>query len=136
MLPAAYGAVDSPSRKCPIRFDRINLRYNHAGGQSVPQLNLDFTNRTANPIANIVLRLSILDTDGNPRPYPDDLTYSKEPIPGKEHKTYTWDLNTSSVDMHHTGESVTLQSLQYADGTDWKDDGSLSCSISVDFHAK
>lgn len=125
-----------PATKCPISLDRLDLRYNHTGGVSVPQLKLAFANRTDKTITDILLHLSILDPEGNPHPYSDDLTYHRDIPPGTQLRSHTWTLDAASVDMHHTGESVALQQVEFADGTTWKDDGSLACTLSVDFHAK
>jgi hypothetical protein len=38
--------------------------------------------------------------------------------------------------MHHTGESMTLLAVQFADDSSWKDGGSQACTLLVDFHAK
>lgn len=138
-LAFAGSGVASPTEsatKCPISLDRLDLRYNHAGGVSVPQLKLAFANRTDKTITDMLLNLSILDPEGNPHPYSDDLTYHRDIPPGPQPRSHTWTLDAASVDMHHAGESVTLQQVQFADGTTWKDDGSLACTLSVDFHAK
>ena len=131
---AAAQAVSSV--KCPVGLDRLDLRYNHAGGQSVPQLRLVFTNLTDKTITNMVLALSILDPEGNSHTYPENLTHHREIAPGTPQRSHLWNLDMASVDMHHSGESVTLQEVQFADGTAWKDDGSLACTLSVDFHPK
>ena len=125
-----------PAMKCPINLVRLDLRYNHAGGVSVPQLRLAFTNGTDKTITDILLLLSILDSQGNSHPYSEDLTYHREIAPGAQAHSHIWNLDAASVDMHHAGESVTLQKVQFADGTVWKDDGSLACTLSVDFHPK
>jgi len=125
-----------PPAKCPSSLDRLDLRYNHAGGASVPQLRLAFTSQTHRTITDMLLLLSILDFQGNSHPYPDDLTYHREITPGMQPHSHIWNLDAASVDMHHAGESVTLQKVQFADGTIWKDDGSLVCTLSVDFHPK
>ena len=138
-LAFASGAVamsSEPAAKCPVNLDRLDLRYNHAGGESVPQLRLAFTSRADKTITNILLLLSILDSQGNSHPYPDDLTYHWEITPGSQPHSQIWTLDAASVDMHHAGESLTLQKVQFADGTIWKDDGSLACTLTVDFHPK
>jgi hypothetical protein len=129
-------APDEPAAKCPVRLERLDLRYNHAGGQSVPQLRLAFTNSTDKTITDILLLLSILDSQGNGHPYIEDLNYHREIAPGMQPHTHLWNLDAASVDIHHTGESITLQKVQFSDGTTWKDDGSLACILSVDFHPK
>jgi hypothetical protein len=125
-----------PDSSCPVSFEHLDLRYNHAGGVSVPQLKLAFTNRVEKTISYMVIGLTILDPEGNAQPYPKNLAHKTQIPPGNEQRLHTWTLDTGSVDMHHTGESVTLLNVEYTDGTAWKDDGSLACTLSVDFHAK
>jgi len=131
----AAGLPDSPS-KCPVSLNRLDLRYNHAGGQSLPQLKLAFTNQTEKTIADMTFSLSILDSEGNPHPYIDNLSYRRDVPPGNQQRSHTWTLDAASVDMHHTGENMTLLEVQFADNTSWKDDGSQACSLLVDFHPK
>jgi len=133
---SVVAAPAEPAVTCPINLDRLDLRYNHAGGVSVPQLRLAFTNGTDKTITDILILLSILDSQGNSNPYSGDLTYHREIAPGAQPHSHIWNLDAASVDMHHAGESVTLQKVQFADGTVWKDDGSLACTLSVDFHPK
>jgi hypothetical protein len=125
----------SPLR-CPIGLERLDLRYNHVGGESVPQLKLAFTNRSEKTITSMLFSLSILDSAGNPHPYIENLSYRRDIPPGDQQRSHTWNLDRASIDMHHSGESVTLLETQFADGTEWKDDGSQSCTLLVDFHPK
>jgi len=80
--------------------------------------------------------LSILDSEGNPHPYSENLSYQRDVPPGNQQRTHTWTLDSGSVDMHHTGESMTLLEAQFAGDSLWKDDGSQACTLLVDFHAK
>jgi hypothetical protein len=124
------------SSKCPVGFDHIELPYNHAGGQSVPELRLTFSNRTDKTIAGFVFSLSILDSDGNPVPYTSQFNYRREFPAGEPQRARVWRLDPASVDIHRSGESVTLLETTFADGTTWKDDGSQACTLSFDYHAK
>ena len=134
---AAYAAgLPDAQSKCPVNLNRLDLRYNHAGGQSVPQLKLAFANQTEKTITGMNFSLSILDSEGNPHPYTDNLSYHRDVPPGNQPRSHTWTLDATSVDMHHTGESMTLLEVQFADNTSWKDDGSQACSLLVDFHPK
>jgi len=126
----------TPSSKCPIDFEHLDLRYNHAGGESVPQLKLVFTNQTNKTITDFVFALSILDSSGNPVPYTSQFDYRHEFPPGGPERSRLWKLDSASVDIHRSGESVTLLEATFADGTTWKDDGSQACTISFDYHAK
>ena len=134
---ATYAALlpDADS-KCPISLNRLDLRYNHAGGESVPQVKLAFVNRTDKTIGAMTFSLSILDSEGNPHPYFQNLTYRRDVPPGPQQRSHTWTLDTSNVDMHHTGENMTLLEVDFGDGSSWKDDGSESCTLLVDFHPK
>jgi hypothetical protein len=127
--------AERPS-KCPVSLDRLDLRYNHAGGQSIPQLKLAFACQTDKTITSMIFSLSILDSEGNPHPYTENLSYHRDVPPGNQQRSHTWTLDSSSVDMHHTGESMTLLEVQFADDTSWKDDGSQACTLLVDFHPK
>ena len=125
-----------PRPKCPISLNRLDLRYNHAGGQSIPQLKLAFTSHTDKTITSMTFSLSILDSEGNPRPYSENLSYHRNVPPGDQQRSHAWTLDSTSVDMHHSGESMTLLAVQFADDSSWKDDGSQACTLLVDFHAK
>jgi hypothetical protein len=134
----ATGAAQpaEPRSKCPISLNRLDLRYNHADGQSTPQLKLAFANQTDKTVAGMTFSLSILDSEGNPHPYSENLSYHRDVPPGSQQHSHTWTLDSSSVDMHHTGESLTLLQVQFADDSSWKDDGSQACTLLVDFHPK
>ena len=131
---ASYAAA--PPSKCPVSLNRLDLRYNHSGGQSIPQLKLAFTNHTDKTITGMTFSLSILDSEGNPRPYSENLSYHRDVPPGDQQRSHAWTLDPTSVDMHHTGESMTLLAVQFADDSSWKDGGSQACTLLVDFHAK
>ncbi|MGA2674054.1 MAG: hypothetical protein ABSE99_12580 [Terracidiphilus sp.] len=127
--------AQSDAQKCPLVIDQVDLSYNHQGGQSKPQLRVRFSNDAGKQISTVTFSLSLLDSGGSPRPYPDNLKYSAGLEPTKK-KVFTWDLATESVDIHRTGETVVVQEIDFADATVWKDDGSESCAFSVDFHAR
>ena len=132
--PAA--PTEDASSKCPVGLEHVDLRYNHAGGGSVPQLRVAFTNRTEKTITGFVFSLSILDSEGNPVPYASQFEYHHEFPAGAPQRSRIWNLDPTVVNMHHTGESVTLVETTFANGTAWKDDGSQSCMLSFDYHAK
>ncbi|MBV8114248.1 MAG: hypothetical protein JO300_05870 [Silvibacterium sp.] len=125
-----------PLSKCPIGFGSVDVRYNHAGGESVPQLRLSFTNQTGKTITDLVFSLSIFDSDGSPVSYPSDFHYHHEFPPGQAQRSHTWNLDPASVDMHRTGESVMLLEARFADGTGWKDDGAWACTLAFDYRPK
>lgn len=136
LVSGAVAQSTTPPPKCPISLNRLDLRYNHAGGQSVPQLKLAFANQTEKTLTSITFALSVLDVQGNPHPYTENLTFRRDIPPGNQQRSHTWNLDPASVDMHHTGESLTLLEAGFADGTSWKDDGTQTCTLLVDFHAK
>ncbi|MGA2889409.1 MAG: hypothetical protein ABSE51_15280 [Terracidiphilus sp.] len=132
---AVQANAGSPERKCPVVIDHIELSYNHQGGQSKPQLRVRFENEAGKQISAVTFRLSVLDSGGYPRPYPNELTYSDGLETGKS-KVFMWDLAFESVDIHRAGETVVVQRVEFADNTKWVDDDSESCMLKVDFHAK
>ena len=122
--------------KCPVGFEQVDVRYNHAGGESFPQLRLAFTNRTDKTIAAFVFSLTILDPNGNPVPYASQFEYRREFPAGGPQRTRIWNLDKASVDMHRSGETVTLIETTFVDGTTWKDDGSQACVRAFDYHPR
>ncbi len=130
------GSPRKDSSKCPVSFEHVDVRYNHAGGESVPQLRVTFANRTEKTIAGFVFSLAILDSNGNPIPYASQFEYRREFPAGEGQRSRIWNLDPASVDMHRSGENVTLVGATFADGTTWKDDGSEACTLAFDYHAK
>lgn len=131
----APAVAENPEQKCPVVIDQVDLNYNHAGGRSAPQLRVRFGNEASKGISTVTFSLSLLGTGGDPRPYPDDLTYSDGLESGKK-KVFIWELASESVDIHRAGETVVIQKIEFADATTWVDDGSQSCVFTVDFHAR
>jgi hypothetical protein len=127
--------AQSTEQKCPVVLSHTQLSYNHEGGQSKPQLQLKFGNATGKQISTVTFSLSMLDSGGYPHPYPDELVY-RDGLEAHNEKTFTWSLAPESVDIHRTGETVLVQSVEFGDSTDWKDDGSESCVLTVDFHPR
>jgi len=136
MLSEAFAQPEKAPPGCPITLNRLDLRYNHAGGQSVPQLKLAFVSHTEKTVESTTFALSILDTQGNAHPYPEDLTYRHPIPPGNQQRSHTWTLDPAAIDMHHAGESLTLLQVDFADGSSWKDNGFQACTLLVDFHAR
>jgi hypothetical protein len=134
--PALAQNTGTAPSKCPVGFEHIDLRYNHAAGESVPQLRLAFTNRSDKTITGFTFALSILDSDGNPVPYGSDFDYHRDFPSGEPQRSHIWTLSSASVDMHRSGERVTLLETRFADGSTWKDDGSRACILAFDYHAK
>jgi len=132
-LLGQFAAPAQASAKCPLKLSHLDLRYRHTGGTSRPQVDLSFTNVAENKIVRISFSLSILDSGGYPHPYEDSLVFSKGADPDKP-VSHLWALNAASVDIHHTGESLEVESVEFADGSAWHGDGSSECTITVDFH--
>jgi hypothetical protein len=132
---ATRAKAQSSEQKCPVLLDHIELSYNHAGGQSKPQLRVEFGNVAGKGIRSVTFSLSVLDSAGYPHLYPDDIVYRDGLETGKQ-KIFTWSLAPESVDIHRTGETVLVQEVEFADATGWKDDGSESCVLTVDFHPR
>jgi hypothetical protein len=138
-LCLAFGApkaeAESPEPKCPVVMNHVELRYNHQGGVSKPQLTIEFDNHAGKQISRITFKLSVLDEGGYPHPYPDDLMYQEGLETGKG-KVYNWDLASEAVNIHRTGETVVVEKVEFIDATSWIDDGSESCVFTVDYHAR
>lgn len=128
-------AVNAAPQHCPAKIENLVLNYNHQGGQSMPQLSATLSNRAGKRIASATFDLSLLDSSGAPHDYPQPLTYSDGLDAGRT-KTKQWDLDPESVDIHRTGEVLLLREVEFEDGTSWKDDGSESCSLIVDYHGR
>ncbi len=138
---AARAKAEAPKRKCPVVINRVALSYKHQGGPSTPQLTMEFENHAGKQISKVVFTLYVLGAGGYPRPYPDDLTYQTDQaeLEAGKKKVHVWDLAPEDVDIHHTGETVVVNRVEFRDAagtTDWTDDGSESCSFTVDFHAR
>jgi hypothetical protein len=120
---------------CPVAIEHLELAYNHAGGQSRPQLVVRFANHADRRLASATFELSLLGAGGDAHPYPDDLVYRNGLDPHKW-KFFTWDLAPESVDIHRTGETLLLREVKFDDDTEWKDDGSETCVLTLDYHAR
>jgi len=128
--------AESPAQKCPVMIDRVELNYSHQGGQSKPELTISFGNDAGKRISSVAFSLSMLDSSGDPQPYPADLKYSDVLDAGKK-RVFVWELAPESVDIHHAGETVVVKKVEFDHpGAAWKDDGSESCKLTVDYHAR
>jgi len=124
-----------PGQVCPIAIENLELSYRHQGGQSTPQLAAMLGNRAGKRIASARFQLSLLDPDGYPHSYPEELVYGKG-LDVDKRRNYFWTLASESVDMHRTGEALVLLEVVFDDQSSWKDDGSESCGYGVDYHAR
>ena len=132
----ACGATPAqPEEKCPVAIGRVELSYDHRGGESKPQLKVEFGNYAGKRISTVTFSLSVLDGGGYPHPYPNNLRYLDGLESGKK-KAFTWDLASESVDIHRAGETVAVLEVEFVGTESWIDDGSQSCAFKVDFHAR
>lgn len=130
-----HGQSQSPHQKCPVDVSHVQLSYNHAEGSSRPQLTVKFANQSKTLVSTVKVALYLLDADGTPRLYPDSFEYDDGLEIGKT-RVFTWDLDFASVDIHRTGETVVVEKIEFADASTWNDDGSESCSFTVDYHPR
>jgi hypothetical protein len=134
-VPVLASAAERAEQSCPVHIGHIELTYNHAGGQSKPQLSLMFDNTATKRIVSATFALLVLDANGYPRPYDDPFIDTTELDSGKT-RLKTWELAPEKVDIHRTGETVILQSVEFDDRSKWEDDGTETCSLTVDYHPK
>ena len=128
-------AVHAAPQNCPAKIENLALSYSHQGGQSKPQLSATFSNQSGKRISSATFELSLLDSAGYPHPYPHALSLRDGLDAGKV-RTSQWALRVEAVDIHRTGEILLLREVDFDDGMTWKDDGSESCSLAVDYHAQ
>jgi hypothetical protein len=120
---------------CPIVISRLDIPYDHSGGQSTPMAIASFENRSAKRILRAKFSLSILDEQGVERQYPHSLDYPRTLDVGKPAMS-TWHLSAKDVDMHRTGEVIYVASVEFEDSTSWTDDGNLRCKYEVNYRGK
>jgi hypothetical protein len=132
---AASCAAQSTPESCPVSFSRLQMPIRHRGGMSTPMVQLSFTNQTKKKIDRAKFGLIVLDSDSSPSPYGKALTFTAGADPGKVVNA-EWALEMEKVDIEHLGETVYLQSVEFADGTTWKDDGNQRCRDDVYFGPK
>jgi hypothetical protein len=127
--------AEDTRQPCPVVIEQVSLAYSHEGNPSIPRLQIRFANASTNSIAHVTFQLALLDDGGYPHDYPDDLTSHSPLEPGKR-KNSAWTLRPESVDIHRSGEVLVVKRVDFADRTSWHDDGSQSCKLAVDFHAR
>ena len=77
---------------------------------------LSFTNETKKKIDRAKFGLIVMDSDGTQSPYGKALTFTAGADPGKM-VSAQWALDLEKVDIEHMGETVYLESVEFADGT-------------------
>ena len=96
---------------------------------------LSFTNETTKRIARAKFGLVVMNEDHSLNPYDKGLTFTAGADPGKVVNA-EWALEMGKVDIQHIGETVYVNSVEFADGTSWKDDGNQRCREDVYFGPK
>ncbi len=129
---ASCTAQTAAPQSCPVSYSRLQMPIRHQGGTSTPMVQLSFTNETKKKIDRAKFRLIVMDSDGAKSPYDKALTFSAGADPGKV-ASAEWALEMEKVDIGHQGETVYLESIEFADGTIWKDDGNERCRDDVYF---
>jgi hypothetical protein len=135
LCAAVSCAAQSTAQSCPVSFSRLQMPIRHRGGMSTPMVQVSFTNETKKKIDRAKFGLIVLDSDSSQAPYGKALTFSAGADPGKV-VSAEWALEMEKVDIEHLGETVYLQSVEFADGTTWKDDGKQQCRDDVYFGPK
>ncbi len=136
---ASVAAASCPAQKtaqpCPVSYSRLQMPLRHQGGMSTPMVQLSFTNETKKKIDRAKFGLIVIDSDGSPAPYGKALTFTAGADPGKV-VSAQWALDLEKIDIEHMGETVYLESVDFADNTTWKDDGNQRCRDDIYFGPK
>jgi hypothetical protein len=131
---ASCSAQTNPAT-CPVSYSRLEMPLRHRGGISTPMVQLSFTNETKKKIDRAKFGLIVIDPDGSQNPYGKSLTFSAGADPGKV-ASAEWALELDKVNIEHLGETVYLTSVEFTDGTIWKDDGNQRCRDDIYFGPK
>jgi hypothetical protein len=131
---ASCSAQTNPAT-CPVSYSRLEMPIRHRGGISTPMVQLSFTNETKKKISRAKFDLIVIDPDGSQNPYGKALTFSAGADPGKV-ASAEWALELDKVNLQHQGETVYLTSVEFDDGTTWKDDGNQRCRDDIYFGPK
>jgi hypothetical protein len=131
----AFCIAQAPPQSCPVSYSRLQMPLRHRGGASTPMVQLSFTNETKKKLDRAKFGLVLTNSDGSLAPYDKMLTFTAGAEPGKVVDA-EWALDIEKVDIYHHGETVYLESAEFADGTTWKDDGYQKCRDDVYFGPK
>ncbi len=131
---ASCSAQTNPAT-CPVSYSKLEMPLRHRGGTSTPLVQLSFINDTKKRIERAKFGLIVIEPDGSQDPYGKALTFSAGADPGKV-VSAEWALELDKVDIQHQGEIVYLRSVEFADGTTWKDDGNQLCRDEIYFGPK
>jgi hypothetical protein len=120
---------------CPVSYSKLSMPIRHQGGMSTPMAELSFTNETKKKIDRAKFELIIIEPDNSQTSYGKALTFTAGADPGKVVDA-EWALQMDKVSMEHLGESVYLSSIEFEDGTTWKDDGNQRCRDDINYGPK
>jgi len=120
---------------CPVSYSRLEMPVRHRSGASTPMVQLSFTNETKKKIDRAKFGLIIVEPDGSQDTYGKALTFSAGADPGKV-VSAEWALELDKVNIEHLGETVYLTSVEFGDGTTWKDDGNQRCRDEIYYGPK
>jgi len=120
---------------CPVSYSKLSMPLRHQGGISTPMVELSFTNETKKKIGRAKFELIIIQPDNSQAPYDKALTFTAGADPGKVVSS-EWALEMDKVNIEHLGESVYLASVEFDDGTTWKDDGNQRCRDDIYYGPK
>ncbi len=134
-VAAASCVAQNTPQPCPVSYSRLQMPLRHQGGMSTPMVQLSFTNETKKKIDRAKFGLIVIDSDGSAAPYGKALTFTAGADPGKMVNAQ-WALDLEKIDIEHMGETVYLESIEFADNTTWKDDGNQRCRDDVYFGPK
>jgi hypothetical protein len=120
---------------CPVSYSKLAMPIRHAGGGSTPMVELSFTNETKKKSARAKFGLIVIESDNSQDPYGKALTFTAGADPGKV-VSAEWALQLDKVNIEHYGETVYLTSVEFEDGTTWKDDGNQRCRDEIYYGPK
>ncbi len=132
-LAQANSPANPPT--CPVSYSQLRMPIRHTGGMSTPTIQLSFTNETKKKITRAKFGLIIIEQDNSQDPYGKGLTFTAGADPGKVVDA-EWALQMDKVNIEHYGETVYLTSVEFEDGTTWKDDGNQRCRDEIYYGPK
>ena len=120
---------------CPVSYSRLEMPLRHRGGGSTPMVQLSFTNETKKKINRAKFGLIVIEQDNSQAPYDKALTFTAGADPGKVVDA-EWALQMDKINIEHYGETIYLTSVEFEDGTTWKDDGNQRCRDEIYYGPK
>jgi hypothetical protein len=135
LCASASCSAQTISSTCPVSYSKLEMPLRHRGGMSTPMVELSFTNETKKKIDRAKFGLIIIQPDNSQAPYDKGLTFTAGADPGKV-VSAEWALQLDKVNIEHLGETVYLTSVEFVDGTSWKDDGNQRCRDEIYYGPK